>query len=68
MIIYVISICSCFWSEEKDVHRTDRLVPIYEPENMPNPNPSMVTGTNPNLEMLKDILVTYNRYNPELGA
>ncbi|OZJ04973.1 hypothetical protein BZG36_01763 [Bifiguratus adelaidae] len=52
---------------EKDVHRTDRLVPIYEPEDMPNPNPNMVGGTNRNLESLKDILVTYNRYNPELG-
>ncbi|KAL0085745.1 putative GTPase activating protein [Phycomyces blakesleeanus] len=51
----------------KDVHRTDRTVPMYANEDMPNPDPLMHVGTNQNLETLKDILCTYNIHNTELG-
>ncbi|KAG1520686.1 hypothetical protein G6F52_007432 [Rhizopus delemar] len=52
---------------DKDVHRTDRTQEAFAGEDMPNPDPDMVVGTNPNLETMKDILVTYNFYNTELG-
>ncbi|ORY93127.1 rab-GTPase-TBC domain-containing protein [Syncephalastrum racemosum] len=52
---------------DKDVHRTDRSIPFFEGEDMPNPDPDMTVGTNSNLEIMKDILVTYNAYNTELG-
>ncbi|KAK4509078.1 uncharacterized protein ATC70_007428 [Mucor velutinosus] len=52
---------------DKDVHRTDRTVDIYEDESMPNPDPFMHVGTNKHLEILKSILCTYNIYNTELG-
>lgn len=39
----------------------------FEAEDMPNPDPDMTVGTNMNLEIMKDILVTYNFYNTELG-
>lgn len=52
---------------DKDVHRTDRTIPFYAKEDMPNPDPLMYGGTNHNLERLKDILCTYNIYNTELG-
>ncbi|KAI8079327.1 rab-GTPase-TBC domain-containing protein [Thamnidium elegans] len=51
----------------KDVHRTDRTVGIYIDESMPNPDPVMNVGTNENLEILKNILCTYNEFNTELG-
>jgi hypothetical protein len=34
---------------------------------MPNPDPLMHVGTNANLEILKELLVTYNMHNTELG-
>lgn len=34
---------------------------------MPNPDPVMNVGTNENLEILKNILCTYNEFNTELG-
>jgi hypothetical protein len=40
---------------EKDVIRTDRTIPFYEGEN------------NQNVELLRDILVTYSFYNFDLG-
>lgn len=49
------------------MHRTDRTVDIYVDESMPNPDPIMNVGTNENLEILKNILVTYNEFNTELG-
>jgi hypothetical protein len=55
---------------EKDVHRTDRLVPIFAGEDTPHPDPDSPfaeQGTNTHLEMLKDMLLTYNEYNPDLG-
>ncbi|KLU89942.1 GTPase-activating protein GYP7 [Magnaporthiopsis poae ATCC 64411] len=55
---------------EKDVHRTDRTVPIFAGENQPHPDPDSPfasTGTNVHLEQLKDLLLTYNEYNRELG-
>ncbi|KAI7872174.1 rab-GTPase-TBC domain-containing protein [Spinellus fusiger] len=51
----------------KDVHRTDRTVPMYAKEDMENPDPTMHVGTNKHLEILKDILCTYNIHNKELG-
>ncbi|KAL8338007.1 hypothetical protein RB598_006745 [Gaeumannomyces tritici] len=55
---------------EKDVHRTDRNVSIFAGENQPHPDPDSpfaATGTNVHLEQLKDLLLTYNEYNRELG-
>ncbi|KAI8884136.1 RabGAP/TBC [Backusella circina FSU 941] len=52
---------------DKDVHRTDRSIDIFASEDMPNPDPVMNVGTNANLELLKELLVTYNVYNTELG-
>lgn len=52
---------------DKDVHRTDRSQEAFSGEDLPNPDPQMVVGTNENLETMKDILVTYNFYNTELG-
>ncbi|KAI9499374.1 rab-GTPase-TBC domain-containing protein [Zychaea mexicana] len=52
---------------DKDVHRTDRTISIFEGEDLPNPDPNMAVGTNANLEIMKDILVSYNFHNTELG-
>ena len=55
---------------EKDVHRTDRNVPIFAGENIPHPDPESPfasVGTNVHMEQLKDLLLTYNEYNRELG-
>lgn len=55
---------------EKDVHRTDRTVPLFAGEDTPHPDPSSPfaeVGTNVHLELLKDMLLTYNEYNRELG-
>jgi len=52
----------------KDVHRTDRSVTFFAAEDLPNPDPESPNGTNANLEIMKDILLTYvMSYNPELG-
>lgn len=53
--------------KDKDVHRTDRTVPFYAKEDMPNPDVTMHVGTNENLEKLKELLCTYNMYNTDLG-
>ncbi|KAI8339205.1 rab-GTPase-TBC domain-containing protein [Chlamydoabsidia padenii] len=52
---------------DKDVHRTDRDIAFFEGEDLPNPDPQMAVGTNENLEIMKDILVTYDFYNTTLG-
>lgn len=55
---------------EKDVHRTDRNVPIFAGEDIPHPDPDSPfaeTGTNVHLEQMKDMLLTYNEYNKDLG-
>ncbi|OLL22943.1 GTPase-activating protein GYP7, partial [Neolecta irregularis DAH-3] len=51
---------------EKDVHRTDRSHPLFAPDDIPVPQSSPFVGTNLHLEMLKDLLSTYNEYNPSL--
>ncbi|CAO3676261.1 unnamed protein product [Umbelopsis vinacea] len=52
----------------KDVHRTDRTVTFFAGDDLPNPDPEANTGTNENLETMKDILLTYViSYNPDLG-
>ncbi|KAL8866113.1 MAG: hypothetical protein Q9174_006486, partial [Haloplaca sp. 1 TL-2023] len=64
-----------WWKEqkgriEKDVHRTDRNIPLFEGEDIPHPDPDSPfaeVGTNVHLEQLKDMLLTYNEYNPDLG-
>ncbi|KAI0910671.1 GTPase-activating protein GYP7 [Ustulina deusta] len=55
---------------EKDVHRTDRMVPIFAGEDTPHPDPNSPfasVGTNVHMEQLKDMLLTYNEYNKDLG-
>jgi len=55
---------------EKDVHRTDRTVPLFAGENCPHPDPGSPyadVGTNEHLEQMKDMLITYNEYNTTLG-
>ncbi|KAF2263659.1 GTPase-activating protein-like protein gyp7 [Lojkania enalia] len=62
-----------WWKEqkgriEKDVHRTDRHIPIFEGEDSPHPDPdSPFERTNVHLEQMKDMLLTYNEYNKDLG-
>ncbi|KAF9430239.1 hypothetical protein BGZ94_007776 [Podila epigama] len=46
---------------EKDVHRTDRTISFFASETLPNPTGDFTgVGSNENLELLKDILLTYN--------
>lgn len=55
---------------EKDVHRTDRTIPIFMGEDIPHPDPDSPfadVGTNVHLEQMKDMLLTYNEYNKDLG-
>jgi len=55
---------------EKDVHRTDRNVPLFAGEDIPHPDPDSPyasVGTNVHLEQMKDMLLTYNEYNKDLG-
>ena len=55
---------------EKDVHRTDRQIPLFEGEDIPHPDPDSPfaeVGTNVHLEQMKDMLLTYNEYNRDLG-
>jgi len=55
---------------EKDVHRTDRHIPLFEGEDIPHPDPDSPfaeVGTNVHLEQMKDMLLTYNEYNRGLG-
>jgi hypothetical protein len=55
---------------EKDVHRTDRHIPLFAGEDIPHPDPDSPfaeAGTNVHMEQMKDMLLTYNEYNKELG-
>ncbi|KHN95685.1 Rab-GAP/TBC domain protein [Metarhizium album ARSEF 1941] len=55
---------------EKDVHRTDRTVPIFQGEDAPHPDPNSPfadVGTNVHLEQMKEMLLTYNEHNKDLG-
>ncbi|KAJ4423475.1 GTPase activating protein [Gnomoniopsis sp. IMI 355080] len=55
---------------EKDVHRTDRNIPIFMGEDIPHPDPDSPfaeVGTNTHMEEMKHLLLTYNEYNRELG-
>ena len=57
-------------SIEKDVHRTDRHIPLFAGEDIPHPDPDSPfaeSGTNVHLEQMKDMLLTYNEYNRDLG-
>lgn len=52
------------------MHRTDRHIPLFEGEDIPHPDPDSPfadVGTNVHLEQLKDLLMTYNEYNRDLG-
>jgi hypothetical protein len=45
-------------------------VPIFAGENIPHPDPDSPfadVGTNVHMEQMKDLLLTYNEYNKELG-
>lgn len=55
---------------EKDVHRTDRTIPLFAGEDIPHPDPDSPfadAGTNVHLEQMKDMLLTYHEFNPSLG-
>ncbi len=52
---------------EKDIHRTDRQHPFFKDEDLASPDPTAEWGTNGHMELLKDILMTYNVLDPELG-
>lgn len=64
-----------FWKDqksriEKDVHRTDRNISIFQDSDTPHPDPDSrfaEVGTNLHLEQLKDMLITYNEQNLNLG-
>ncbi|CAD0091867.1 unnamed protein product [Aureobasidium mustum] len=62
-----------WWKEQKmriDVHRTDRNIPLFAGEDIPHPDPTSPfaeVGTNVHLEQMKDMLLTYNEYNKDLG-
>lgn len=52
------------------MHRTDRTIPLFAGEDIPHPDPDSPfadVGTNVHLEQMKDMLLTYNEYNPDLG-
>ena len=52
------------------MHRTDRHIPLFAGEDTPHPDPDSPfaeAGTNVHLEQMKDMLLTYNEYNKELG-
>jgi hypothetical protein len=64
----MLTVCSGI--AEKDVHRTDRNIALFAGEDTPHPNPDSPfseVGTNVHLEQLKDMLLTYNEYNRDLG-
>ncbi|KAI8972308.1 rab-GTPase-TBC domain-containing protein [Pilobolus umbonatus] len=52
---------------DKDVHRTDRTQDAFKEDDLPNPDTSVTDRTNANLEVMKDVLVSYNYYKTELG-
>ncbi|OQO00055.1 hypothetical protein B0A48_14258 [Cryoendolithus antarcticus] len=55
---------------EKDVHRTDRHIPLFAGEDIAHPDPDSPfaeAGTNVHLEQMKDLLLTYNEHNRDLG-
>ncbi|KAF2755533.1 GTPase-activating protein-like protein gyp7 [Pseudovirgaria hyperparasitica] len=57
-----------YWKDQKN--RIDRHIPIFEGEDIPHPDPDSPfaeTGTNVHLEQMKDMLLTYNEYNKDLG-
>lgn len=52
------------------MHRTDRHIPLFAGEDIPHPDPDspfVEAGTNVHMEQMKDMLLTYNEYNKELG-
>ncbi|KAL5319385.1 hypothetical protein ACEPPN_012436 [Leptodophora sp. 'Broadleaf-Isolate-01'] len=57
-----------WWREQKG--RIDRTIPLFAGEDTPHPDPSSPfadVGTNVHLEQMKDMLLTYNEYNRDLG-
>ncbi|KAF2183813.1 RabGAP/TBC [Zopfia rhizophila CBS 207.26] len=57
-----------WWKEQKT--RIDRTIPIFAGEDIPHPDPDSPfadVGTNVHLEQMKDMLLTYNEYNKDLG-
>lgn len=63
------------WRVEKDVVRTDRTIPFFAGSNSESNEATPVTtsdmqdviASSQNLQMLRNILVTYTVYNFELG-
>lgn len=64
-----------FWRDqksriEKDVLRTDRNLELFGHSEVPHPDPESrlaQSGANPHLEQMRDMLITYNEYNENLG-
>lgn len=65
-----------FWKDqkcriEKDVYRTDRNISLFEESDTPHPDGPKSrfadVGTNLHLEQMKDMLITYNEFNVNLG-
>lgn len=64
-----------FWKDqksriEKDVLRTDRNLEPFGISEIPHPDPESrlaASGANPHLEQMRDMLITYNEYNENLG-
>lgn len=56
---------------EKDVYRTDRSVSLFQDSDAPHPDGPESRfadfGTNLHLELLKEMLITYNEHNTRLG-
>lgn len=68
--LYLLMLKSFVWQIEKDVHRTDRNIPLFAGEDIPHPEPDSPfaeVGTNVHMEQMKDMLLTYNEYNKGLG-
>ncbi|KAF4537237.1 GTPase-activating protein gyp7 [Lasiodiplodia theobromae] len=57
------------WFREQKI-RIDRNIDVFAGEDIPHPDPDSPfadVGTNVHLEQMKDMLLTYNEYNKDLG-
>ncbi|PBP22823.1 GTPase-activating protein GYP7 [Diplocarpon rosae] len=62
-----VKLKGAWWDRLVDL---DRNIPLFAGEDTPHPDPSSPfadVGTNVHLEQMKDMLLTYNEYNRDLG-